>query len=418
MLHLKKIKNKALSLTIYSIALILLSIILFDTFGDKTKIYKKSIDSAKDLIINVSKIYDNIPEIDFSKNMTFMASVSKDNNIILSLNGAGSNKDNLYQIFLENKQTNESIKAFLQDDTLYYGSDTLLNNIYAYVMDNEDECTGSCPSNIGKYISEALGSYNTSNLTLNITSINEIADILKSVLSNKYIKKRRIIDTINGKKGLYSKFSYKLNNDSLSDIKTKLVNNEKLSSYVNLFKEYIPNNFDVDSEINIYTSWGQVKEINLILNDKKIMITNNKDKLNISYISNDKKSVISYQNDYLSFEKFTNEEEVLNLTMQDYKNVKVKLNKDGKSYDYSITFNKEVTDSKVNGSIMINDASNNYLLNYDMNYNADVKRVVLDKVKNYKEMSEDESKNLNTIFSNLQNNEFTKLLFNLLTITN
>lgn len=403
---------------IYSIALILLSIVFFDTFGDKTRIYKKSIDSAKELIINVGKIYDNIPEMDFSKNMTFMASVSKDNNIILSLNGAGSNKDNLYQISLENKQTNESIKAFLQDDTLYYGSDTLLNNIYAYVMDNEDECTGSCPSNIGKYISEALGSYNTSNLTLNITSINEITDILKSVLSNKYIKKRRIIDSINGKKGLYSKFSYKLNNDSLSDIKAKLVNNEKLSSYVNLFKEYIPNNFNVDSEINIYTSWGQIKEINLILNDKKIMITNNKDKLNISYISNDKKSVISYKNDYLSFEKFTNEEEVLNLTMQEYKNVKVKLNKDGKSYDYSITFNKEVTDYNVNGSIMINDASNNYLLNYDINYNADVKRVVLDKVKNYKEMSEDESKNLNTIFSNLQNNEFTKLLFNLLTITN
>lgn len=414
---MKKAK-KIIRMIIYSVALILLSIILFDTFGDKTRIYKKSIDSAKDLIIKVSKIFDNIPEMDFSKNMTFTASVSKDNNIILSLNGAGSNKDNLYQISLENKQTNESIKAFLQDDTLYYGSDTLLNNIYAYEMDNEDECTGSCPSNIGKYISEALGSYNTSNLTLNITSINEIADILKSVLSNKYIKKRRIIDTINGKKGLYSKFSYKLNNDSLSDIKTKLVNNEKLSSYVNLFKEYIPNNFDVDSEINIYTSWGQIKEINLILNDKKIMITNNKDKLNISYISNDKKSVISYQNDSLSFEKFTNEEEVLNLTMQDYKNIKVKLNKDGKSYDYSITFNKEVTDSKVNGSIMINDASNNYLLNYDINYNADVKRVVLDKVKNYKEMSEVESKNLNTIFSNLQNNEFTKLLFNLLTMTN
>ncbi len=414
---MKKAK-KIIRMIIYSVALILLSIILFDTFGDKTRIYKKSIDSAKDLIIKVSKIFDNIPEMDFSKNMTFTASVSKDNNIILSLNGAGSNKDNLYQISLENKQTNESIKAFLQDDTLYYGSDTLLNNIYAYEMDNEDECTGSCPSNIGKYISEALGSYNTSNLTLNITSINEIADILKSVLSNKYIKKRRIIDTINGKKGLYSKFSYKLNNDSLSDIKTKLVNNEKLSSYVNLFKEYIPNNFDVDSEINIYTSWGQIKEINLILNDKKIMITNNKDKLNISYISNDKKSVISYQNDSLSFEKFTNEEEVLNLTMQDYKNIKVKLNKDGKSYDYSITFNKEVTDSKVNGSIIINDASNNYLLNYDMNYNADVKRVVLDMVKNYKEMSEVESKNLNTIFSNLQNNEFTKLLFNLLTMTN
>ena len=402
----------------YSVALILLSIVLFDTFGDKTRIYKKSIDSAKDLIIKASKVYDNIPEIDFSKNMTFMASVSKDNNIILSLNGAGSNKNNLYQISLENKQTNENIKAFLQDDTLYYGSDTLLNNIYAYVMDNEDECMGSCPSNIGKYISGVLGSYNTSDLTLNITSINEIADILKSVLSNKYIKKRRIIDTINGKKGLYSKFSYKLNNDSLSDIKTKLVNNEKLSSYVNLFKEYIPNNFDIDSEINIYTSWGQIKEINLILNDKKIIITNNKDKLNISYISNDKKSIISYQNDTLSFEKFTNEEEVLNLSTQDYKNIKVKLNKDGKSYDYSITFNKEITDSKVNGSIMINDANNNYSLNYDMNYNADVKSVVLDNVKNYKEMSGDESKNLNTIFSNLQNNEFTKLLFNLLTMTN
>lgn len=403
---------------IYSIALILLSIILLDTFGDKTRIYKKSIDSAKDLIIKASKVYDNIPEIDFSKNMTFMASVSKDNSIILSLNGAGSNKNNLYQISLENKQTNENIKAFLQDDTLYYGSDTLLNNIYAYVMDNEDECMGSCPSNIGKYISGVLGSYNTSDLTLNITSINEIADILKSVLSNKYIKKRRIIDTINGKKGLYSKFSYKLNNDSLSDIKTKLVNNEKLSSYVNLFKEYIPNNFDIDSEINIYTSWGQIKEINLILNDKKIIITNNKDKLNISYISNDKKSIISYQNDTLSFEKFTNEEEVLNLSMPDYKNIKIKLNKDGKSYDYSITFNKEVADSKVNGSIMINDANNNYSLNYDMNYNADVKSVVLDNVKNYKEMSGDESKNLNTIFSNLQNNEFTKLLFNLLTMTN
>lgn len=414
---MKKAK-KIIRMITYSVALILLSIVLFDTFGDKTRIYKKSIDSAKDLIIKASKVYDNIPEIDFSKNMTFMASVSKDNNIIFSLNGAGSNKNNLYQISLENKQTNENIKAFLQDDTLYYGSDTLLNNIYAYVMDNEDECTGSCPSNIGKYISEALESYNTSDLTLNITSINEIADILKSILSNKYIKKRRIIDTINGKKGLYSKFSYKLNNDSLSDIKTKLVNNEKLSSYVNLFKEYIPNNFDIDSEINIYTSWGQVKEINLILNDKKIIITNNKDKLNISYISNDKKSIISYQNDTLSFEKFTNEEEVLNLSTPDYKNIKVKLNKDGKSYDYSITFNKEVTDSKVNGSIMINDTNNNYLLNYDMNYNTDVKSVALDNVKNYKEMSGDESKNLNTIFSNLQNNEFTKLLFNLLTMTN
>lgn len=414
---MKKAK-KIIRMITYSVALILLSIVLFDTFGDKTRIYKKSIDSAKDLIIKASKVYDNIPEIDFSKNMTFMASVSKDNNIILSLNGAGSNKNNLYQISLENKQTNENIKAFLQDDTLYYGSDTLLNNIYAYVMDNEDECMGSCPSNIGKYISEALGSYNTSDLTLNITSINEIADILKSVLSNKYIKKRRIIDTINGKKGLYSKFSYKLNNDSLSDIKTKLVNNEKLGSYVNLFKEYIPNNFDIDSEINIYTSWGQIKEINLILNDKKIIITNNKDKLNINYISNDKKSIISYQNDTLSFEKFANEEEVLNLSTQDYKNIKVKLNKDGKSYDYSITFNKEITDSKVNGSIMINDTNNNYLLNYDMNYNTDVKSVVLDNVKNYKEMSEDESKNLNTIFSNLQNNEFTKLLFNLLTMTN
>ena len=414
---MKKAK-KIIRMITYSVALILLSIVLFDTFGDKTRIYKKSIDSAKDLIIKASKVYDNIPEIDFSKNMTFMASVSKDNNIILSLNGAGSNKNNLYQISLENKQTNENIKAFLQDDTLYYGSDTLLNNIYAYVMDNEDECMGSCPSNIGISISEALGSYNTSDLTLNITSINEIADILKSVLSNKYIKKRRIIDTINEKKGLYSKFSYKLNNDSLSDIKTKLVNNEKLSSYVNLFKEYIPNNFDIDSEINIYTSWGQIKEINLILNDKKIIITNNKDKLNISYISNDKKSIISYQNDTLSFEKFTNEEEVLNLSMQDYKNIKVKLNKDGKSYDYSITFNKEITDSKVNGSIMINDANNNYSLNYDMNYNTDVKSVALDNVKNYKEMSEDESKNLNTIFSNLQNNEFTKLLFNLFTMTN
>ena len=414
---MKKAK-KIIRMITYSVALILLSIVLFDTFGDKTRIYKKSIDSAKDLIIKASKVYDNIPEIDFSKNMTFMASVSKDNNIILSLNGAGSNKNNLYQISLENKQTNENIKAFLQDDTLYYGSDTLLNNIYAYVMDNEDECMGSCPSNIGKYISEALESYNTRDLTLNITSINEIADILKSVLSNKYIKKRRIIDTINGKKGLYSKFSYKLNNDSLSDIKTKLVNNEKLSSYVNLFKAYIPNNFDIDSEINIYTSWGQIKEINLILNDKKIIITNNKDKLNISYISNDKKSIISYQNDTLSFEKFTNEEEVLNLSTQDYKNIKVKLNKDGKSYDYSITFNKEVTDSKVNGSIMINDTNNNYLLNYNMNYNTDVKSVVFDNVKNYKEMSGDESKNLNTIFSNLQNNEFTKLLFNLLTMTN
>lgn len=414
---MKKAK-KIIRMITYSVALILLSIVLFDTFGDKTRIYKKSIDSAKDLIIKASKVYDNIPEIDFSKNMTFMASVSKDNNIILSLNGAGSNKNKLYQISLENKQTNENIKAFLQDDTLYYGSDTLLNNIYAYVMDNEDECMGSCPSNVGKYISEVLGSYNTSDLTLNITSINEIADILKSVLSNKYIKKRRIIDTINGKNGLYSKFSYKLNNDSLSDIKTKLVNNEKLSSYVNLFKEYIPNNFDIDSEINIYTSWGQIKEINLILNDKKIIITNNKDKLNISYISNDKKSIISYQNDTLSFEKFTNEEEVLNLSTPDYKNIKVKLNKDGKSYDYSITFNKEITDSKVNGSIMINDANNNYSLNYDMNYNTDVKSVALDNVKNYKEMSGDESKNLNTIFSNLQNNEFTKFLFNLLTMTN
>ena len=148
---MKKNKLNKTKLIIISLVLIVLLFIfiLLDIFEDKSKVYQKTFNLIGKKINELIPIYDNIPTINFKNNLQINASVNKNSEELINLNINTNNNEKLYQLNIINKSTNEDVYVFIQDNNLYYKSNTLFNNTYSLVFDNEDECTSSiCPSNI------------------------------------------------------------------------------------------------------------------------------------------------------------------------------------------------------------------------------------------------------------------------------
>ena len=156
---MKKNKLNKTKLIIISLVLIVLLFIfiLLDIFEDKSKVYQKTFNLIGKKINELIPIYDNIPTINFKNNLQINASVNKNSEELINLNINTNNNEKLYQLNIINKSTNEDVYVFIQDNNLYYKSNTLFNNTYSLVFDNEDECTSSiCPSNIARlYISRS-----------------------------------------------------------------------------------------------------------------------------------------------------------------------------------------------------------------------------------------------------------------------
>lgn len=232
---MKKNKLNKTKLIIISLVLIVLLFIfiLLDIFEDKSKIYQKNLNLIGEKINELIPIYDNIPTINFKNNLQMNASVNKNSEELINLNINTNNNEKLYQLNIINKSTNEDVYVFIQDNNLYYKSNTLFNNTYSLVFDNEDECTSSiCPSNIGSYIVKSINNFNTDNLKIDTNIINEFLNTINSSLDNKYITKKRTFTSINNKKSLYTKYSYKINNETINKIKTSILNNDNLNKYL------------------------------------------------------------------------------------------------------------------------------------------------------------------------------------------
>ena len=177
---MKKNKLNKTKLIIISLVLIVLLFIfiLLDIFEDKSKIYQKTFNLIGEKINELIPIYDNIPTINFKNNLQMNASINKDSEELINLKFNTNTNEKLYQLNIINKSTNEDAYVFIQDNNLYYKSNTLFNNTYSLVFDNEDECTSSiCPSNIGSYIVKSINNFNTDNLKIDTNIVNEFLNI-------------------------------------------------------------------------------------------------------------------------------------------------------------------------------------------------------------------------------------------------
>lgn len=413
---MKKNKVNKTKLIIISLVLIVLLFIfiLLDIFEDKSKIYQKTLNLIGEKINELIPIYDNIPTINFKNNLQMNASVNKNSEELINLNINTNDNEKLYQLNIINKSTNEDVYVFIQDNNLYYKSNTLFNNTYSLVFDNEDECTSSiCPSNIGSYIVKSINNFNTDNLKIDTNIINEFLNTINSSLDNKYITKKRTFTSINNKKSLYTKYSYKINNETINKIKTSILNNGNLNKYLSNIEVLLPDTFDIDNTLDIYTKFGKIKSLDITLEDKKInMFINNKE-IDITYTENNTKKLIKYVSNNLEYENYVDDKLISSLILKNNNEIDLTNYKNDMENHYNIKFSKN-TGSDESGTISVEYLNNKYTFSYDINYNSSASKLDVNESKNYKEMSVLENANLNSALTNLGNNEFIRILIDLL----
>lgn len=413
---MKKNKLNKTKLIIISLVLIVLLFIfiLIDIFEDKSKIYQKSLNLIREKINELIPIYDNIPTINFKNNLQMNASVNKNSEELINLNINTNDNEKLYQLNIINKSTNEDVYVFIQDNNLYYKSNTLFNNTYSLVFDNEDECTSSiCPSNIGSYIVKSINNFNTDNLKIDTNIINEFLNTINSSLDNKYITKKRTFTIINNKKSLYTKYSYKINNETINKIKTSILNNDNLNKYLSNIEGLLPDTFDIDNTLDIYTKFGKIKSLDITLEDKKInMFINNKE-IDITYTENNTKKLIKYVSNNLEYENYVDDKLISSLILKNNNEIDLTNYKNDTENHYNIKFSKN-TGSDESGTISVEYQNYKYTFSYDINYNSSASKLDVNESKNYKEMSILENDNLNSALTNLGNNEFIRILIDLL----
>ena len=413
---MKKNKLNKTKLIIISLVLIVLLFIfiLLDIFEDKSKIYQKTFNLIGEKINELIPIYDNIPTINFKNNLQMNASINKDSEELINLKFNTNTNEKLYQLNIINKSTNEDAYVFIQDNNLYYKSNTLFNNTYSLVFDNEAECTSSiCPSNIGSYIVKSINNFNTDNLKIDTNIINEFLNTINSSLDNTYITKKRTFNSINNKKSLYTKYSYKINNETINKIKTSILNNDNLNKYLSNIEGLLPDTFDIDSTLDIYTKLGKIKSLDITLEDKKInMFINNKE-IDITYTENNTKKLIKYVSNNLEYENFIDDKLISSLILKNNNEIALTIYTNDTENHYNIKFSKDVT-SNESGTISIEYLNDKFTFNYDINYNSSASKLDVNESKNYKEMSILENANLNSALTNLGNNEFIKILTDLL----
>ena len=87
---------------------------------------------------------------------------------------------------------------------------------------------------------------------------------------------------------MYTKYSYKINNETINKIKTSILNNDNLNKYLSNIEGLLPDTFDIDNTLDIYTKFGKIKSLDITLEDKKInMFINNKE-IDITYTENNR----------------------------------------------------------------------------------------------------------------------------------
>lgn len=419
---MKKNKFNVIKIIIIFVLIIiglLLSLFLYDRFSDKTKIFNKTVNLTRDEIKEILKIYDNVPNISFTNKFDLSANLTKDNAAYFDVDINGDGNDGLYQLDLKNKLTNEDAFLFIQDENLYFKSDTLFNNSYILAYDSDSECGASvCPSNLGKYIIKTLNGYNIDDFKVSNEVIDELAGIINSSLDNQYITKKRTFVNVDNKKKFYAKYSYKLNNDSLNILKDNILKSDTFKDYFKLVETGLSENLEVNAEFNVYAFFGSVRKIDITLGTQSIEIVVNKNKIKINYKNDNINKIINVTNGNIEYTSYVDDEKVINLNLKDNKDLNITYYKDEKEYSYNIGFTKKNINNIQEGTISLEYMGNVYIINYTITLDSAIEKQDVSASKNYKEMSAEEISNMNTAVENLKHNEFINIIMNLLMLNN
>ena len=212
---------------------------------------------------------------------------------------------------------------------------------------------------------------------------------------------------------MYTKYSYKINNETINKIKTSILNNDNLNKYLSNIEGLLPDTFDIDNTLDIYTKFGKIKSLDITLEDKKInMFINNKE-IDITYTENNTKKLIKYVSNNLEYENYVDDKLISSLILKNNNEIDLTNYKNDTENHYNIKFSKN-TGSDESGTISIEYLNNKYTFNYGINYNSSASKLDVNESKNYKEMSILENDNLNSALTNLGNNEFIRILIDLL----
>lgn len=212
---------------------------------------------------------------------------------------------------------------------------------------------------------------------------------------------------------MYTKYSYKINNETINKIKTSILNNGNLNKYLSNIEGLLPDTFDIDNTLDIYTKFGKIKSLDVTLEDKKInMFINNKE-IDITYTENNTKKLIKYVSNNLEYENYVDDKLISSLILKNNNEIDLTNYKNDTENHYNIKFSKN-TGSDESGTISVEYLNNKYTFNYGINYNSSASKLDVNESKNYKEMSILENDNLNSALTNLGNNEFIRILIDLL----
>ena len=171
--------------------------------------------------------------------------------------------------------------------------------------------------------------------------------------------------------------------------------------------------FDIDNTLDIYTKFGKIKSLDITLEDKKInMFINNKE-IDITYTENNTKKLIKYVSNNLEYENYVDDKLISSLILKNNNEIDLTNYKNDTENHYNIKFSKN-TGSDESGTISVEYQNNKYAFSYDINYNSSASKLDVNESKNYKEMSVLENANLNSALTNLGNNEFIRILIDLL----
>lgn len=212
---------------------------------------------------------------------------------------------------------------------------------------------------------------------------------------------------------MYTKYSYKINNETINKIKTSILNDDNLNKYLSNIEGLLPDTFDIDNTLDIYTKFGKIKSLDITLEDKKInMFINNKE-IDITYTENNTKKLIKYVSNNLEYENYVDDKLISSLILKNNNEIDLTNYKNDTENHYNIKFSKN-TGSDESGTISVEYQNNKYAFSYDINYNSSASKLDVNESKNYKEMSVLENANLNSALTNLGNNEFIRILIDLL----
>ena len=416
--------------------ILLIGFILYVNLNDKTRVYKKAINTTFDTVDKTLSKYKKVANpLDKPNNLT-LDIISETDTINLSLNKDSNNK-----IISANAKAIKDNNTILEGDIIHQNSKTylksnVLNTTYELNY-NFNQCDGeTCDNSVN--LNDIIDSIFTTSI-FNYDDLNNISKKLRkailSSLDKKFIDKKNITTLVNGVDTKTTRYSYVLNALSLSKLVNKIDKDKTLKeSLFNTFGSSL-NDFGITKDnfkdiilkskenigtLNIYTT-GSSKIVKVTLNitdsatyditinDSSIIVDfKNYDDTNIKviyYTSTKKIDILYYYDDVNSIELDIDNKNsnryIIDYTILDNQN------KTTGKIDFNIT---ESTDDMIKGTINIKGANLNLNINYSSKTIDSIDETAITDSSDINTITEEEINNFNEALTKLEDNDLVKII--------